>query len=235
MQSLLGLIVPLPAEARALFGRRGWQRQNGWCCCRGRLPGGAEVLAVRSGQGGARARAAAAWLVERGATILAVMGVAGGLHPALRPGDLVLAGENRWESLPLRREANAWLQVQCGNLADVGQPVLTPAGKAALFRESGALAVDLESAAVGRLAREAGLPFFALRAVCDPAGREVPAELWACLTEAGRVRPAVLIRAVLNRPRLIRDLLRLRRDFAAALGALRREWPGVAERVVGQR
>ncbi|MFA5516056.1 MAG: hypothetical protein WDA20_07175 [Desulfuromonadales bacterium] len=227
MESFLGLIVPLPAEAGALLGRQGWIRQDGWSCRSSVLPCGTAVLAVCAGQGRARAQAAAGWLASRGAVALAVIGLAGGLHPALHPGDLVLFMEKSGELL-FAGPDGMLLQVLSGGLAEIDQPVLTKAGKLALFERSGALAVDLESVAVGRVARQAGLPFFALRAVCDPASREVPSEVRACLAEAGRLRAAVLLRAIFRRPQLLGELLRLRCDFAAALKALQQQWQTVS-------
>ncbi len=231
MRSFLGLVIPLPAEARALLGRQGWLREDGWSCRQATLPGGKRVLAVCAGQGRARAQQAAAWLAARGATALAVVGVAGGLHPNLQPGDLVLFMENG-ESLIGNREGML-VRFRPGRFAEVGEPVLTTADKQALFEKSGALAVDLESAAAGRVARQAGLPFFALRAICDPAGRDVPTEFLQCLNEAGQVRAAVLLRVLLRRPGLFRDLLRLRRDFAAALTSLQRQWQAIAAAAMG--
>ena len=49
--------------------------------------------------------------------------------------------------------------------------VLGTPEKAELAAESGAVAVDMESAAVGRVARERGLPFLCVKAILDTPDR----------------------------------------------------------------
>src|SRR5712671_6734446 len=118
------------------------------------------------------------------ATIRAVIsfGVAGGLDPSLKSGDVVvatevMAGDSRWlAGLALSEEliAGSGLgrrRVVQGGLAGVEKVVAAQAGKAALHLETGAIAVDMESHIAAAYAAEAGLPFAALRVVSDPAGR----------------------------------------------------------------
>ena len=52
--------------------------------------------------------------------------------------------------------------------------VATQADKARAWIDTGALAVDLESAVVARAAAAAGIPFLVLRAIADPATRHLP-------------------------------------------------------------
>src|SRR5579875_1121537 len=109
---------------------------------------------VRTGMGGGRTRRRLAGRTLPGP--VAVMGVAGGLAPQVRPGDVVVATELRGAgpalpcpSAPLLAGAlrRAGLRVHTG-------PVLTAAAvvsgaERASLATTGALAVDMESYAVG--------------------------------------------------------------------------------------
>lgn len=175
---------------------------------------------VEVGGGGAEgAAAAAARLIGRGVSGLVSFGLAGGLDPALAPGALliparVLCGEREWETDPtLTRRLGGPTP---GAVYGGGAILATAAEKSALHARTPAVAVDLESAAVAHAARQHGLPFAVLRAVCDPAGRDLPRAALVALDGAGRVGAARVAWAVLSEPRQIPALIRLARDAARA-------------------
>ena len=176
--------------------------------------------------GGGRAEGAAAAaqrLVERGVSGLVSFGLAGGLDPALVPGTvlapaIVLLDAERWD-------ADGALLLRLGGatpgaLHGGGEVVASAAAKAALFARTGAVAVDLESAAVARAARRHGLPFAALRAVCDGAARDLPRAALVALDGAGRIGGLRVAWAAASRPWELADLIRLGGDAARARHAL---------------
>ncbi len=99
--------------------------------------------------------------------------------------------------------------------------VASAAAKAALFASSGAVAVDLESGAVARVAAEHGLPFAVLRAICDPAERDLPPAALIALDRRGAIGLMRVIGSVLEHPTQVPALLALAADAAAARRALR--------------
>lgn len=101
-----------------------------------------------------------------------------------------------------------------------GDIVASVAAKAALHAHTGAVAVDLESAAVARTAQQHSLPFAVLRAVCDGAARNLPHAALVALDGAGRIGASRVALAALSRPRQLPDLIRLGGDAARARHAL---------------
>src|SRR5271156_1506762 len=112
-------------------------------------------------------------------------GVCGGLDPRLRPGDLILGAEvvsaggriNTDEAVTsslAQRLLNAGARIAVERVAGVNSPVSTARAKAELRLATGAAAVDMESLIAGRFALERRTPFAILRAVADPAGRDLP-------------------------------------------------------------
>lgn len=176
---------------------------------------------------GAEPEAAARALVAAGATRLMSFGLAGGLDPTLAPGTLVLAtaiidGDTVWPTDgPWRRVARGsgiTPGMVAAPLLAVSTPLLGRAAKADAAAATGAVAVDLESGAVARIAAQAGLPLLALRAIADPARQNVPAACARCLDGQGRLRPGAALAALLSHPV---ETLRLAAQARAALAALR--------------
>ncbi len=200
---MLGIVVGLRAEARIA-----------------RALGG--IVAIGGG-GAAGAQAAASRLIADGATGLISFGLAGGLEPGLAPGSLVIAAEvidGRGTSWPTDSALSARLGDRAGLLLAAVDIVATAAAKHALWSDTGALAADIESGAVAMAASQAGLPFATLRAICDPAQRDLPHAARTALDDAGRIRPLRLVRSLMQRPGQIGALIQLGQDAALARRAL---------------
>ena len=159
-------------------------------------------------------------------------GVAGGLDPSLKPGDVVvatevLAGDTRWlAGLALNEDLVASVamgrrRVVRGSLAGAEQVVSARALKAALHLETGAAAVDMESHIAAAYAAEAGLPFAALRVISDPATRALPALAMAALKPNGEIDLRKVLSGVARNPMTLRALVSTGIDFNRALKSLR--------------
>ncbi|MGA8093089.1 MAG: hypothetical protein WB823_02375 [Steroidobacteraceae bacterium] len=219
----IGIVSALAAEARTLgpAARHGAELRE--------LADRA-LLAV-SGIGEGAAAAAARRLVLGGAIGLASFGMAGGLDPALICGAVLLPEEvvapngaavsattSEW-----RERVRAALPASCvacgGKLLTSDRPVATPEAKAAAWRESRAAAVDMESAAIAQVARQAGLPFIALRVIVDTASDQLPAAVIAA-SGGGQLRLGRLLAALLRAPGDVGGLIRLSARYRIAMRIL---------------
>lgn len=199
-----------------------------------KLPAGPTRPELRiAGADTARAGLAARELIQNGTTALMSFGVAGALDPALAPGDLVIAtriigpeGEHieadaDWVA-GLTRLVKNDCRVINADLAGSAATVSTAADKEELFRSTGAVAVDMESLAVALAARDDGLPFCAVRAIADPARREISAWVPGAISSKGKTRPMAVLSALFGRSGQIGNLARLARDSQAAKATLGR-------------
>ncbi|XUM20204.1 phosphorylase [Bradyrhizobium oligotrophicum S58] len=159
-------------------------------------------------------------------------GVAGGLDPSLKAGDIVVAtevtaGDARWLSgLSLREEhiARAALKkrrVVRGVLAGAEEVVVAQARKAALRMKTGAAAVDMESHIAAAYAAEYGLPFAALRVISDPAHRTLPSLAKDAIKPNGDIDLPMILRGVARNPAVLRGLVSTGIEFNRALRSLR--------------
>jgi adenosylhomocysteine nucleosidase len=240
----IGVVAALSAEARVLTRTADKMMQG--------LPAKGKIVVRQSGIGLQAARRQAEYLAEI-SELLVSFGVSGGLHPALKTGDLVLADRvlaldpdlhelSQTQALPLSFRADArfidyitekfqenTIHFFQGPIFCSPKPISTAASKLAAHRLTGALAADMESRAVCEVAAGAGLPFFCLRAVCDTADQTVPDTLLAMMDEQGNPRIGYLLAHLVWRPWLLRDMIRMASQFRHALIALERAWLHVGE------
>jgi len=162
-------------------------------------------------------------LVAEGATALVSFGLAGGLDLDLRPGALfvpiavVEAGRIRPTNAELSERLGGWTG---GMLLATAEIVVTANEKATLARTTLCAAVDLESGAVARVAERHGIPFAVLRAICDPAERDLPPAALAALNEKGAIAVTRVALSVVSNPLQIPGLIALGRDAGRARRAL---------------
>jgi len=220
--SAAGVVAALDMEARSL--RLQTRRRDGL------FEVGDGTLVAVSGMGRAAAAGAAGALVDAGATALVSWGLAGGLDPGLQAGAICLPSmvvsrdgatfvtDLHWREI-LTAAISQRLIVVSGRLLTSAVAIEDAAAKAAAFRETGAVAVDMESAGVAQIAALNKLPFVAVRAIVDTAGDTLPPAVIAAGTE-GRVRLARLILGIVRSPREIAAVLRLAKRYRAAIHAL---------------
>lgn len=118
-------------------------------------------------------------LVGEGVTGLVSFGISGGLDPAQACGSLLLpaavvsetgerhAVDGDWHATLLAALAAAGRSSSTGDTLGAAAIAASASAKAALFRATGAVAVDLESHLVARAAQAASVPFIVLRVIAD--------------------------------------------------------------------
>ncbi|HVZ10156.1 hypothetical protein [Rhodopila sp.] len=185
---------------------------------------GALTAPVRAGGGTpAGAEAAARALVADGVQALVSFGLAGGLDPALRPGALVVPTDVIEGGAVFATDPA--LSARFGGptphrLLVAGSVLASASAKRDAARSNAAQAVDLESGAVARVARQHGLPFAVVRAICDPVERDLPPAALAALDPKGAIGAARVLGSLLRRPGQIPALLGLAGDASRARRAL---------------
>jgi adenosylhomocysteine nucleosidase len=183
---------------------------------------------VLTGIGAEAADAAARVVLNHETAALAVSaGFAGALLPAAAVGDVIVATsvvpgrfERGWsQSGPplvcedrVRRSVEAaatdlGIEVRSGPVVSLSTVVCRAIEKQDLSRMTGAVALDMESAAIGKVAHSRGVRFAVVRTVSDSAGEDLPLDFNVFLQPFGWVRG---IGAMIMNPSCLRGLHRFR-------------------------
>ena len=160
--------------------------------------------------------------------VFLLLGFSGGVDPSLAPGLLTISpsykhadsGNSLQPDPEMWRQAvqaatDAGLPVDQGDSLTVDQPIATVLDKATVFRRYRLGTVNMEDYAIAVAARDAGVPFLAVRAVLDPADQSLPPYVLAMSRSQ--------VKAVLGtafRPWRIAPMLRLSHQMRQAQNSL---------------
>ncbi len=147
------------------------------------------VLVFRTGMGWERAAASTrAVLSEFPVRALLNTGCAGGLAPGLSVAEVVVSTaavaatdpatvystDGTWTNRLYAAAARAGLPASRGTIVTSRGVLSTTADKRSAANAFGALAVDMEGAAIAEVAASRGVPFASARAVLDPVSMDIP-------------------------------------------------------------
>lgn len=187
-----------------------------------------QCVLVRSGMGLEPARKAVRSLIEAERPHLLVsFGIAGALGEGLAVGDIVAEERCRmWENGSLGpaytlaslseavHEAASCAAEACGAHYFRGTVVTVRGIQSIPVVPEGATVVEMETAGIAQEAAERGIPLVSFRAVSDSPLEPIPFEMGG--GDEFHIRPFVLLGAILRDPRIIRPLLRLKRNSERA-------------------
>ena len=224
---ITGIVVALPEELATLTSKN--IKKGGSAFIADKL------LVAYSGTGPANAQAAAELLITKGATRLISWGCAAALGATLKPGDLILADKlidaegcrdtkfcvaSDWHSHTKNLLARL-IAVHTGGLAESKSIVSSSKDKKKLQSKTGAVAVDMESIAIARVARQYELPFLAIRAIADPVTMDLPLAINHSLNDQGDIVLGKLLLFLILHPAELPGLIKLGLHFNAARNTLK--------------
>jgi adenosylhomocysteine nucleosidase len=230
---ITGIVVALPEELTTLTSKK---IKKGGCAFIAD-----KLLVVYSGAGSANAQAAAELLITKGATRLMSWGCAAALSATLKPGDLTLAdklidaeGGARdakscvstfcvspdWHSYT-NKLLSMYAIVHTGSLAESKSIVSSSKDKKQLQSITGAIALDMESIAIAKVARQYALPFLAIRAIADPVNMDLPLAINYSLNNQGDIVLGKLLMFLVFHPAEFPGLIKLGLHFNAARNTLK--------------
>ena len=221
---ITGIVVALPEELTTLTSKK---IDKGRC-----FYITDKLLVVYSGAGHVNAKSASELLVAKGANQLISWGCAAALSESLKPGDLILADELIDAGNVVMATSADWLAyaknslakfvvIQSGRLAESTSIVSSSKEKKQLHSTTGAIALDMESAAVARVAKQHILPFLTIRVIADPVNMDLPRAIYYSLNDQGEMVLRKLLLFLFLHPAELTGLIKLGLYFNAAKKTLK--------------
>jgi adenosylhomocysteine nucleosidase len=225
---ITGIVVALPEELSTLTSKK---LEKG---CVEALTD--KILVIYSGAGVENAHTASELLKTKGANRLISWGCAAALDGEFRSGDLVLANacvDADHVAIDLNNEAwlvnvkdclskHSHLRIYTGKLAESKNIVASSNDKAKIAEATDAIALDMESVAIAKVALAHGLPFLSIRAIADPVNMDLPKAVSHALNDQGEVNISKLLLYLLLHPAELPGLIKLGLHFHAAKNTLKR-------------
>ncbi len=159
-------------------------------------------------------------------------GIAGGLSPDLKSGDVVIAShvlhgderyaaDQRWHDA-IARALGDQVRIKRGGISGSAEVVTRAADKSMMHSQTGAIAIDMESHIAAAYAARHRLPFAAIRAIGDSSSRNLPELATNALRPDGSVDLRTVIGGVVRGPGQIPALIAAGIDSNKAFASLGR-------------
>jgi adenosylhomocysteine nucleosidase len=215
-----GVITAMPAEARTFRGHSSYSGQSSW-----------HVATAAAGQ--KNSMLSAKNLLEQGCDFLISWGVAGALDPQLDVGELIITNavidnESQYFRFDPDRLSSLTRTLKSlnpkvgGLLYSTKEAVPLATEKQELHEKFHAEVVDMESAAIAKVAYDAKIDFVAIRCIVDRADCDIPMVATSTLKENGEVDIFQLLASLAQNPRQIVPLMRLGFNYYSALRHLKK-------------
>ena len=220
--SRIGIIAALPAEAKCLYSKK----------LKAGLPVEIQqdVFLCLSGIGHESALIAAKKLTALKVNALISWGVAGAIDKSVNSGDIILANSIANESNRYSTSEN-WLSrvsehlrstrmVSIGGIASSKEICASTTDKLHLLQKTGALAVDMESAAIAETATANNLDLLVIRTISDDAGTVIPEAILKHTNNLGQPRIFNFMLSCIMNPNQIRKIFSLASGYKKGLASL---------------
>lgn len=216
----IGVFTALPIEGRCLTSGKIVPDNN--------VAVNRHLLLRAGGMGRNNAETAARALVDAKVDLLVSWGVAAALSETGRAGDLVLTDtviDSVGGRYTVRPEILQTLEIFArragissisGALVESKRVLDCSEDKIRLHRESGALATDMETAAVAGVADNAHIPHLAIRVISDELHTSVPRAVTRNMNADGHLKMVRMLFDLCRQPRDLTALVRLAQSFKKA-------------------
>ncbi|MBX7146769.1 MAG: hypothetical protein K1X44_05620 [Alphaproteobacteria bacterium] len=213
---MIGIITGLLSEAKILY------------------KSGKEPTFIKTAVGNKKITEKLAWdLVEQGAKGLLSFGLAGGLTPEIKSGDIIIPDQVLtkndmfttdyiWHQNIVRYLSVNNLSIKQNKLLGSDIPLISVEQKKSMHDIFNVSCVDMESHHVARVAQQAKLPFLVIRVIIDTYNDQMPSFIIKAMQQDGTITIIPLFKGIMVEPTSIYNMAKLGINFFKAIKQLRR-------------
>ena len=170
---MIAVTFALPAESSA-FVRSLKNRERSRFLINGSIEG-KEMVVLHTGVGSQKCEERLTeFLLRNKPNVIVSSGFCGGTSDELKPCDVVIA-ENFSDKTLIKHAREILEEVVIGRIFSADRVIDPAADRYAIGREQGAMAIDMETATIGRLCADFAVPMLALRVISDSPAAPFPA------------------------------------------------------------
>jgi nucleoside phosphorylase len=220
---ITGIVIALPDEVSSLSSTK---ISKGECVFIND-----KTLIVHSGAGPKNAAKASQLLIDQGANRLISWGCAAALKTGMHSGDLILPQTLFTEDNDQLTITSPWFQLVLedlaplnpftGSLAESSHIVAKSSDKKLIHKQTRAIALDMESIAVARIAQKNDIDMLVIRSIADPVNLDLPEAVCYALNPQGDIVLPKLLWFLLSHPQELPNLIKLGLNFNAAKNKLK--------------
>ncbi len=190
------------------------------------------AVAIVSGMGEDNARICAKTLLEQNISALVSWGTAGALAGNIQSGDLLLADsvissdgnqysfDIEWGKRIANELCNTSLKIHHGIIAHSQHILAIFEDKKKLYNKTNAMACDMESFAIAKIANDMKRPCISVRAIVDEAPQCIPETIIKNIDIFGRPSLIPILSSLVRNPGLVTEIIKLSSSMKAATTTL---------------
>ena len=219
----LGIIAALPAEAKCF--------QINKLSYKSPIEIEKNVFLCISGIGYESSLNASKKLVKLNVDGLISWGIAGGISNSINSGDMIIARSvinqrniystsHEWQKKIISHFKDSSYKIFDGDVVSTERICASFKEKMKLFKETKALAIDMESLGIAEIANASNLDFIIIRTIADNADSNIPKAVIKNIDNFGRINIGKFLASCLFHPTQIYEIILLAKNYKKSLAAL---------------